>query len=88
MSPSLAEIAQASAGKSPDAAYGQVVDHLFDRAGNNIALAKAGDGVTLVAHAEDAVVAGPIRSLAGDTLASASRRSAPADPTTSRRAAP
>lgn len=76
VSPSLAEIAQASAGKSPDAAYGQIVDHLFDRAGNNIALAKAGDGVTLVAHDEAAVVAGPIRSLAarhpGQRIASVS----------------
>lgn len=76
VTPSLAEIAQASAGKSPDDAYRQIVEHLFDRAGNNIALAKAGDGVTLVAHDEAAVVAGPIRSMAarhpGQRIASVS----------------
>ena len=61
---SPAEVAQASAGKSPDDAHRQVIGHLFERAGNVISLRKAGDGVTIVAHDETEDLTGPIRALA------------------------
>lgn len=64
VSPSLAGIAQASAGKSPDDAYKQIVADMIDRAGNAIALSKSGDGISLVVHDDLEAVRGPLRSLA------------------------
>lgn len=61
---SPAEVAQATAGKSPDEANRHVIEHMFDRAGNVISLRKAGDGVTIVADDEAEAIAGPLRSLA------------------------
>src|SRR5262249_24585870 len=45
-----ADIAQSSAGKSPDAAERQIVSGIVDRVGDAVALRKSPNGVLFVAH--------------------------------------